>query len=128
MKVSAETGYTIARELEQKLRKYLLELKKKKIISQELYSKLYPNGSYVGRMYGLPKIHKEHIPLRPILSAIGTHNYKLAKYLTSFILPVSGSKGNHSAKDTFDFLSRVSSLDIRDKYMVSFDVKSLLQY
>ena len=124
-KISDVNGYDIARNLEQKLRKYLLAIKKKGVISQEVYSKLYPNGSTVCMIYGLPKIHKENLPLRPVLSAIGTHNYNLAKYLTDIITPVSNSKNCYSAKDTFDFISRISKAEIANKYMVSFDVESL---
>ena len=30
------------------------------------------------RLYGLPKIHKEDVPLRPIVSAIGSPTYNLS--------------------------------------------------
>ena len=118
-------GFSLVRKLEQNMRKLLLSLKKRKFLSSDLYERLYPNGSSVGRLYGLPKVHKEGVPLRPILSAVGTHNHAVAKYLAELINPVSNSKGKHSASDTFDFISRISSLDISDKYMVSFDVTSL---
>jgi len=40
------------------------------------------------RMYGLPKIHKEDVSLRPILSMIDSAQHELAKYLTSLLQPV----------------------------------------
>ena len=73
----------------------------------------------------LKSTRRMNIPLRPILSAIGTHNYSLAKYLTDIIKPVSNSKNQYSAKDTFDFISRISNAEDANKYMVSFDVESL---
>ena len=39
-------------------------------------------------LYGLPKIHKHGIPLRPILSAIKYHSYSLAKFLVSLLRPL----------------------------------------
>ena len=39
------------------------------------------------RLYGLPKIHKEDVPLRPIVSAIGSPTYTLAKHLTGLLKP-----------------------------------------
>ncbi len=33
---------------------------------------------------GVPKIHKEGCPIRPIISSINTYNYKLAKYLVEY--------------------------------------------
>ena len=76
-------------------------------------------------MYGLPKIHKDNVPIRPIISAIGTYNYRLAKYLTEILTPLV-STGNRILKDSFDFVNRVSKIEINDThYVVSFDVESL---
>ena len=60
-------------------------LRDKKEISIEQYKDLSPSGSRPGIMYGLAKVHKivtDGLPsFRPILSAIGTPTYKLAKFL-----------------------------------------------
>ena len=40
-------------------------------IDEVLYRRLYPTGAGSPKFYGLPKIHKEGIPLRPIVSSIG---------------------------------------------------------
>ena len=56
---------------------YLLrKLHKKRSISDEFYYKAKLIGSNPGRLYGLPKIHKKDMPLRPVLSAIGTFSYR----------------------------------------------------
>ena len=65
---------------ENKLRNFLKELKRENVITNELYDKLCSTGSRPGILYGLPKVHKVNVPLRPILSALGTHSYNLAKY------------------------------------------------
>jgi hypothetical protein len=76
-------------------------------------------------MYGLPKIHKEGAPVRPIISAIGTYNYKLAKYLDRILKPLT-TNSNYIIKDTFDFVNRVSKLQTNvNQRVVSFDVESL---
>ena len=41
-------------------------------INDSLYKKLYPTGASSPKFYGLPKVHKEGIPLRPIVSSIGS--------------------------------------------------------
>ena len=38
-------------------------------IDDILYKKLYPTGAVTPKFYGLPKIHKSGIPLRPIVSS-----------------------------------------------------------
>ena len=40
-------------------------------IDQSLYFKLKPTDSQAPRFYGLPKIHKASIPVRPIVSYRG---------------------------------------------------------
>jgi predicted GIY-YIG superfamily endonuclease len=76
-------------------------------------------------MYGLPKIHKNGVPVRPIISAIGTYNYNLAKYLDEILKPLISDK-SFIIKDTFDFVNRISKLIVKDgEIMVSFDIVSL---
>ena len=63
------------------------KLKKEGEISESLYRWFRPSGSQPPRIYGLPKIHKPEVPLRPIVSCIGTPSYRLSKYITSLISP-----------------------------------------
>jgi hypothetical protein len=117
---------TIKRE--RNLQVYLRGLNKKnrnKKLSDLDYKRILPCGSKAGVMYGLPKIHKDGCPLRPIILAVGTYNYKLAKYLVEIISPLL-EKDDHTTKDTFDFVNKVSNLDTKvDKFMLGFDLESL---
>ena len=91
-------------------------------MSDAVYRQIYPSGSKAGVLYGLPKIHKAGTPVRPIISAIGTFNYHLAKYLDQIFKPLVPD--SYMLKDTFDFVNRTGSLDPEtDRYMVSFDVE-----
>ncbi len=94
-------------------------------ISDEVYKEIMPFGSRPGIMYGLPKIHKEGAPVRPIISAIGTYTYKTAKYLNR-ILTEYITENDCIIKDTFDFVNRVSKLKTNTtERIVIFDVESL---
>ena len=42
------------------------------------------------QMYGLPKVHKENIPMRPIVSTISSPTYRLAKELARILTPLTG--------------------------------------
>jgi hypothetical protein len=117
-----EKDMTIERE--EKLKNKLSYLLEKKIISTTEYNKIRPIGSRPGTIYGLPKIHKTGNPLRPIISAVGTYNYELAKYLDRLIKPLLG-ESSYMLKDTFDFVNRVSKLNCEGMEMGSFDVESL---
>jgi hypothetical protein len=89
-----------------------------------VYNEIYPSGSKAGVLYGLPKVHKANTPVRPIISAIGTYNYHLAKFLDRSLKPLIPN--TYTLKDTFDFVNKVGHINpATDPYMVSFDVESL---
>ena len=73
------------------VRDTLKELFDKKSISESLYTKLCPPK--LGVLYGLAKVHKPCVngcpPFRPILSAINTPAYKLAKFLVPILAPLT---------------------------------------
>ena len=87
------------------------------------YKELYVSGSNLGILYGLPKVHKENYPMRPILSACNTPGYGLAKYLVPAISPITTNA--YTVKDSFTFARELSNLDANGLFMASFDVKSL---
>ena len=45
-------------------------------LSETTYKRLYPTGAGSPKFYGLPKVHKQGIPLRPIVSSIGSATYQ----------------------------------------------------
>ncbi|XP_011859451.1 PREDICTED: uncharacterized protein LOC105556945 [Vollenhovia emeryi] len=61
---------------------------------------LTPSDSSAPRLYGLPKIHKESVPLRPIVSNIGGPTYQLARYLTKPLQKLTGLNDSHIRNST----------------------------
>ena len=59
------------------------------------YRRMYPTGAVIPKFYGLPKVHKENTPLRPIVSSIGSVSYGVSKELTRIIKPLVGSTEHH---------------------------------
>ena len=81
-------------------------------------------GSRLAHLYGLPKTHKKKLAMRPILSATGTYNYKLAKWLDKKLKPLSVNK--HTVNDIFVFADELREMKIKDhEVLVSYDVSSL---
>lgn len=66
-------------KLENKLNRLLRAIKAS--TGEATYNLLTTSGSKPGSLYGLTKIHKFGHPLRPIISAFGTFNYNIAKFL-----------------------------------------------
>ena len=89
-------------------------------------NKLHPKGSQPGVLYGLSKIHKplvNGIPkMRPILSAIGTSTYNLAKFLVPLMSNIVSNE--FTAKSSFSFSADIHE-ENTDLYMASLDVDAL---
>ena len=75
-------------DVEQSIRANLKEFKEACEIPKFVYDRVYSLGSFRPRMYGLPKIHKPDVPLRPILSMRGSAHYDLPKWLCELLKPV----------------------------------------
>ena len=59
----------------------LMKIKEEGGMSETTYKKVYPAGAGIPKFYGLPKIHKAGVPLRPIVSSRGSVSYNTAKEL-----------------------------------------------
>ena len=70
--------YMVCRSIERKVRQYLKEkVFKPGHICKDQYKKLYPNGSTISVLYGLPKVYKDGTPMWPICSAVGSATYEV---------------------------------------------------
>ena len=107
------------------IKNFLKELNKNGIISDGHYRDLSPTGSRPGILYGLPKIHKLNVPLRPILSSMRSHSFNIAKFLVSLLRPFSNN--TYSVFDSFSFVKELLELpfNTNELFMASFDITSL---
>jgi hypothetical protein len=113
------------KEIEKAIKTELTNLKKKKRINQKTLYSLNPNHSRAPIFYGLPKIHKDGIPLRPICDFRKSPSYKLAHYLNQILKTIT-SKSPYTLKNTYEYAQQIKNYEIHpDEILVSFDVKSL---
>ena len=73
----------------------------REILHEETANTLSPKSSRLAHLYGFPKTHKATLSMRPILSASGTYNHKLAKWLEENLKPLSIHE--YTITDAFDF-------------------------
>ena len=93
-------------------------------IDETLYKRLYPTVAGSPKFYGLPKIHKEGIPLRPIVSSIGAASYETSKELARILKP-QVEKSIYHVHNTQDFIQQIKDIKLQeDQCMLSFDVKA----
>ena len=86
-----------------------------------------------GKFYGTAKVHKVKpeeqdkigkLPLRPIISNIGTATHKTAQYLCNLLTPLSNS--DFTVLNTKDFVDNIKNTKAPVGYVaISFDVVSL---
>ena len=95
VKVSSTLDCDPTKSFQSKVQRNLLKMKK--AFSKDVYKKLYPSASQPGLFFGLAKVHKlkgnncnvSELPLRPVISNIGTATYQVAKYLSQILLLTS---------------------------------------
>ncbi|KAJ4430702.1 hypothetical protein ANN_19293 [Periplaneta americana] len=108
---------SVERRTNQLIKKSSLRTESKRLVS--------PSGSIPPRLYGLPKIHKPEVPLRPIVDAIGSPTYRLARYLTNLLQPLVGGCVHH-VKNSTQSVQILDNIKVKPSdLLVSFDVVSL---
>ena len=125
IKLDHDPTKTIEGKIQRSIRKI------KNNLTKQEYNRLYPTGSSPGKLYGTAKRHKlkkdstvDDLPLRPIISNVGTASYQLAKYLAKLLSPLS--KSQYTVNSTKDFIEFIRKEKVPSSYkMISFDVTSL---
>ena len=112
-------------KMENKNNNLVAELFGKKIISEYEKRMMTTKTAITPRIYGLPKIHKEGTPLRPICSSVNSPAYKLCKYMANILKNLT-KNSKYNTKNAVEFKHRVNDTPINaDEVLVSFDVVSL---
>ena len=111
--------------IELAIRSALKEVEQRQMIDVPTKRRLTPYNSLTPQIYGLPKIHKPGIPLRPIVCTINSPTYEVAKMLAKIFTPMTGLT-NSFIKNSAHFVEELKKWRLdQDDLMVSFDVKSL---
>ncbi|XP_017472205.1 PREDICTED: uncharacterized protein LOC108363374 [Rhagoletis zephyria] len=82
------------------------------IINNSEKYKLKSTTARAPRIYGLPKVHKQDTPLRPICSNIDAPANKLCKFLANTLKKLT-EKSVYNVKDSIVFRNKISDTNIR---------------
>ncbi|XP_044761579.1 uncharacterized protein LOC123318874 isoform X2 [Coccinella septempunctata] len=111
--------------IQNKNNRFVKILLNKDLISETVAEKLTCNNGIFPKMYFLPKIHKTGIPLRPVLSFVGSPIYQLSKFVADLLKPIF-VKDEHYVRNSFDFFNSINGTKLPPDYiLVSLDVVSL---
>ena len=101
-----------------------LETVARQILPKDFTNIICPKGSRLSHLYGLPKTHKPALAMRPILSATGTYNLKLAKWRDEKLKPISINE--FTISDPLRFSEELCQNGILDgEILLSYNVSSL---
>ena len=73
---------------QERFNKVLLDLRKNDAISDGWYQQCRSTGGQIAKLYGLAKVHKKNIPVRPIVSMPGTCYNALSKKIAGIMSKV----------------------------------------
>ena len=101
-----------------------LETVVRQILPKDVTDIICPKGSRLAHLYGLPKTHEPALAMRPILSATGSYNFKLVKWLDEKLKPISICE--FTISDPLRFSEELRKNENVDReILVSCDVSSL---
>ena len=125
-KIDSDPTHTRLRTLQ----RYLNTIKKRGEINADDHKLMRPKNAKPARAHGLPKTHKvfETVPkFRPIIDTIGSTHYKVGKYLSTLLQPLTVN--DYTLKDSFDTATKIRNIPkelFHEGYVfASFDVTSL---
>jgi hypothetical protein len=104
----------------------LSKLLENKEITESVFQQLSPIGSRTSRFYFLPKIHKQIVKGRPIISGNGSPTEKISEFVDEHIKHIVPLLTSY-IKDTTDFVNKIESLPKMPPgtILVTMDVSSL---
>lgn len=101
-----------------------MDLYKEEHISRYDKLKLTSHAATAPRLYGLPKIHKPDMPLRPISSSIEVPCYSLSKHIGHILKNIILEKYN--IKNSLELKEKFKNISLDDdEILISLDVVSL---
>lgn len=102
----------------------LSELLKGQHITKSEKSRLTAHAAAAPELYGLPKIHKENMPLRPISSSTKVPCYHMAKYIGGILKNIISP--TYNIKNSWELKEKLCDIALDENdIIVSFDVVSL---
>ena len=84
---------------EERINKALHDMKEQGKLTENLYGKLRAVGSQPPRFYGLAKVHKAGVPMRPVLSMPCSAYANIGKQVSSWLSKVPECRINCSTEE-----------------------------
>ena len=70
---------------EERINEALENLVETGVLNENVSNEMEPKGGQLPKLFGLAKVHKESVPVRPVLSMPGSPYYKVAEKVTKWL-------------------------------------------
>jgi hypothetical protein len=98
----------------------------KTLFGKNAYYFYKQNNPQPPRLYGLPKVHKQNTPVRPVVSYISAPCYKLARSAIQIFNKMGNFKPLFTIKNTLELIEKIKNTSVpNNAKLISFDVVSL---
>ncbi|KAJ8977068.1 hypothetical protein NQ317_017230 [Molorchus minor] len=112
--------------IQNKSNSLISSLEKNNILTKDESKSYRQYNSTVNKFYGLPKVHKPTLTLRPIISGVSSPNRGVAQLVTNILTVSYNQDNNFFIKDSFQFCDFINEFQLPVNYvLVSLDVKAL---
>ena len=123
--IRAGKDWDLTEKVSREGRAIIKEMVKNEEITQAHGKRLSPNDCRAPRVTGYPKVHKDNVPLRGVVSFIGSPYENVAKDLVPILRSLQG-RTTHFVKNSRELKEQLQDWSIqRDEILVSYDVEKL---
>ena len=123
--IRANKDWDLTEKVSREGRAIIKEMVEKEEITPAQGKRLSPNDCRAPRVTGYPKVHKADIPLRGVVSFIGSPYEKIADELVPILRSLQG-RTKHFVKNSSQLKERLKDWTVqRDEILVSYDVEKL---
>jgi len=125
LSIRAGKDWDLTEKVSREGRAIVKEMIKKEEISEAQGRRLNPNDCRAPRITGYPKIHKPDVPLRGVVSFIGSPYENISKALVPILRSLQG-RTNHYVKNSRQLKEQIKEWTVqRDEILTSYDVEAL---
>nr|XP_022909888.1 uncharacterized protein LOC111421016 [Onthophagus taurus] len=87
---------------------------------------IIPMNPKIPRLYALPKLHKQNMPIRPIITSIDSSTYKISKFLIDIFKTNINFQPTHTIRNRSEIITELSTMSLpKDFTILSFDIVNL---
>ncbi|KAJ8974243.1 hypothetical protein NQ317_006325 [Molorchus minor] len=91
--------------------------------------KLTPMNPSTPRLYGLPKIHKTNVPIRPVVAYVDSPTSNLAAWLSKILPEITEFKDPLAVKNSVELTNKISNVNVpKNAISITNFIHNLIQF